>query len=160
VGTSGDVKELEGKVGGNLDYSSRVQAVCDWFGPTDFVAMIDQPSTIKREGADCPEALLIGGALRQNKDEAAKANPITYVDKNDPPFLIMHGDKDMTVPINQSELLNEALKKAGVDVTYHVVKGAGHGFGGPDIDKMVDEFFAKHLKGAAPSKATTQPGKP
>ncbi len=61
-------------------------------------------------------------------------------------FLIMHGDKDNLVPLGQSELLHEALRKAGVASTLHVVQGAGHGFGGPEVQKMVDEFFDKHLK--------------
>jgi acetyl esterase/lipase len=145
LGTSGDVKELEGK-GGWQEFSSRVNAVCDFFGPTDFLKMKDFPSNIDRNSPNCPEALLVGGSLEQNKDKAAKANPITYITKDDPPFLIMHGDKDPIVPFNQSELLHEALKKAGVDVTFHTVKDAGHGFGGPEIQKMVDEFFDKHLK--------------
>jgi acetyl esterase/lipase len=145
LGTSGDVTELEGK-GGNQEFSSRVNAVCDWFGPSDFLKMIGVPSNIDRTSPNCPEALLIGGALQENKDKAAKANPITYVSKDDPPFLIMHGDKDMVVPLNQSELLYDALKKAGVDATFHVVKDAGHGFGGREIDERVDAFFDKHLK--------------
>ncbi len=145
LGTSGDVKELEGK-GGWQEFSSRVNAVCDFFGPTDFLKMKDFPSNIDRNSPHCPEALLVGGPLEQNKDKVAKANPITYITKDDPPFLIMHGDKDPIVPFNQSELLYEALKKAGVDVTFHTVKGGGHGFGGPEIQRMVDEFFDKHLK--------------
>jgi len=157
LGTSADVKELEGKVGGNLEYSSRVQAVCDWFGPTDFLQMSKFPSSMKHDDAGSPESLLVGGAIQENKDKVAKTNPITYVTKDDPPFLIMHGDKDPLVPTNQSELLHDALKKAGVDATFHVVKGAGHGFGGPELDKMVSEFFDKHLKGAATTKPATQP---
>jgi dipeptidyl aminopeptidase/acylaminoacyl peptidase len=58
----------------------------------------------------------------------------------------MHGDKDPLVPINQSELLVEALKKAGVEVTFHPVKGAGHGFGGAAVNTLVDEFFDRTLK--------------
>jgi len=66
---------------------------------------------------------------------------------DDPPFLILHGDRDNTVPIGQSELLHSALKKAGVDSTFFVVKGAGHGFKNrPDLDPMVNDFSAKHLK--------------
>ena len=145
LGTSGDVKELEGK-GGWQEFSSRVNAVCDFFGPTDFTKMADFPSRMNHNAPDSPESLLIGGAVQEHKDKAAKANPITYITKDDPPFLIMHGDQDPLVPLNQSELLHEALKKAGVEVTFHVVKGGGHGFGGPEIQKMVDEFFDKHLK--------------
>ena len=75
-----------------------------------------------------------------------RANPITYVSKDEPPFLICHGDKDMLVPHNQSELLNDALKKVGVNVKFHTVKGGGHGFRDQEVDRMVQEFFDKHLK--------------
>jgi len=146
LGTSGDVKELEGKEG-PLNVSSRVQAVCDWFGPTDFLKIGNFPSTLKHFAPDSPESKLIGAPVLESKDKAAKANPITYITKDDPPFLIMHGDKDMTVPMNQSELLFEALKKADMDVTFHTVKGAGHGFGGAEVNKMVDEFFDRVLMG-------------
>ena len=152
LGTSGDVKELEGDEG-NLDQSSRVQAVCDWFGPTDFCQMAAHSSPnakIKHDDAGSPESLLVGGPIQDSKDKVAKANPITYVSKDDPPFLIMHGDKDDLVPHHQSELLNEALKKAGVDVTFKTVEGAGHGFGGPEVNRMVEEFFDRCLK--APAK--------
>jgi acetyl esterase/lipase len=143
LGTSGDVKELEGN-DGIRDQSSRVQAVVDWFGPTDVTKMgggHDRP--------DSPEAKLLGGPVQGNKDKAARANPIAYVSKDDPPFLIMHGDKDPTVPFSQSELLVEALKAAGVEVTFHPVKGAGHGgreFSSEENRKLVEEFFGKHLK--------------
>jgi dipeptidyl aminopeptidase/acylaminoacyl peptidase len=59
----------------------------------------------------------------------------------------MHGDADPLVPLGQSERFYEALKKAGVDATLHVVKGAGHGFRGPEIDEATAAFFDKHLKG-------------
>jgi acetyl esterase/lipase len=143
LGTTGGVNELEGP-DGPLDESSSVQAVVDWFGPTDFTAMggtHDQPGS--------PEAQLLGGAVQSNKEKAARANPITYITKEDPPFLIFHGDKDSTVPFNQSELLAAALKKAGVDVTFQPVKGAGHGgpaFSSEENRKLIEAFFDKHLK--------------
>jgi dipeptidyl aminopeptidase/acylaminoacyl peptidase len=76
----------------------------------------------------------------------AKASPITYVSKDAPPFLIMHGDRDRTVPFNQSELLYAALNKAGVDATFMPMKGAGHGFGGPDAIAPVRDFLKRCLK--------------
>jgi acetyl esterase/lipase len=142
VGTSGGVKDLEG-TGGWADQSSRVQAVVDWFGPTDFLQM--GRNKIEHDSPGSPESQLIGGPIQENKEKAAKANPITYVAKDNPPFLIMHGDKDDLVPLGQSELLEAALQKAGVEATLHVVKGAGHGFRGPELDKMVEDFFVKHL---------------
>jgi acetyl esterase/lipase len=145
LGTSGGVAELEGNVN-DVKESSRVQAVVDWFGPTDFLHIGDAESDLPHNAADSPESKLIGGALLENKDKAAKASPITYVSKDAPPFLIMHGDRDRTVPFNQSELLYDALKKAGVDATFVPMKGAGHGFGGPDAIRPVEEFLRRVLK--------------
>jgi acetyl esterase/lipase len=143
LGTSGDVKELEG-TGGNLDQPSRVQCVVDWFGPTDFSKMggwQDKP--------DSPMAKLVGGPVRDYMEKAAKANPITYISKDDAPMLIMHGTDDKTVPMNQSELLDEALRKAGVETTLIRVAGNGHGgpgFTSPENRKRIEEFLEKHLK--------------
>jgi acetyl esterase/lipase len=153
LGTSGAVKELEGDVGGNLDQSSKVQAVIDFFGPTDFLRMRGHKSNLDHDAPDSPEAKLIGGAVHDNPEKARKADPIQYITKDDPPFLIMHGDQDMIVPVNQSELLYEALKKTGVTVTYEPVKGAGHGFSSVDIFKKVEAFLSKTLKTAFNSRA-------
>jgi len=142
LGTSGGVEELEGKVN-ELKESSRVQAVVDWFGPTDLLHLGDAPSRIAHNAPDSPGSKLIGGPLLENRDKAAKASPITYVAQGAPPFLIMHGDRDRSVPFSQSELLYAALKKAGVDATFVPVKGAGHGFGGPDAIKPVEDFLKR-----------------
>jgi acetyl esterase/lipase len=147
LGTAGDVKQFD--VGSHLEFSSRVQAVVDFFGPTDLLQMGKQApadSMINHDSPDAPEAKLIGGPVQENKKKAAAANPITYVSKTAPPFLILHGDKDNLVPYQQSELLRDALQKVGVPVTFEIVKGAGHGFGGPDIDRQVTAFFDQHLK--------------
>lgn len=147
IGTSGDVKEFD--VGANLGQSSRVQAVCDYYGPTDFTVFVNTPGYESHATDASPEAKLIGGAVMQNKDKAARVNPITYVSKGDPPFLIVHGDKDPTVPLNQSQLLFDALKQSEVSVHFHTIHGAGHGgpgFAGKNIDDMVSQFFAERLK--------------
>jgi acetyl esterase/lipase len=145
LGTTAGVKEWDRR-GGNLDQSSRVQCVVDWFGPTELTGM-----GVEGDPPGSPVALLIGGPAQENKEKARKASPLTYVDKHSAPFLIMHGDKDDIVPLKQSELLADALKKAGVEVTLQVVKGNGHGgpgFGSPDSRKLIEDFFAKHLKKA------------
>ncbi|MHC4443894.1 MAG: alpha/beta hydrolase fold domain-containing protein [Planctomycetota bacterium] len=158
LGTSGDVKELEGDLG-TPGISSRVQAVCDLFGPSDFLNR-KPPSEIKtdlgRNDSKSPVTMLLGGPVEQNQEKARLASPITFVSKDDPPFLIMHGDKDPVVPYRQSVLLYEALKKNGVEVTLHPVKGAGHGFKGLDISGQVEEFFNKHLKKPEPQKIATK----
>jgi acetyl esterase/lipase len=144
LGVSGGVQDLEGK-DNELKESSRVQAVIDWFGPTDFLHIGDAESDSHHNAPDSPESKLIGGALLENKEAAAKASPITYVSKDLPPFLIMHGDQDHTVPFTQSERFYDALKKAGVDATLVPMKDAGHGFSGPAAITPVEEFLKKHL---------------
>ena len=76
-------------------------------------------------------------------------SPIEHVTKDDPPFLILHGDADPLVPLGQSEILLEALKKAGVAAELVVIKGGGHGgkgFATPENQEKIAKFFAKHLK--------------
>ncbi|MHC4511401.1 MAG: alpha/beta hydrolase fold domain-containing protein, partial [Planctomycetota bacterium] len=158
LGTAGDVREFDTKA--NAEYSSRVRAVCDWFGPTDFLQMdkhMIEGSRLIHDSPGSPESLLVGGPIQEEpyRSLAGKANPITYVTKDDPPFLIMHGDKDMSVPLHQSELLYDALKKVGVDASLYVVKGGGHGLRGGEespekLFEMVADFFDKHLKTRKP----------
>ncbi len=145
LGTTGDVNDFE--VGPNLGVSSRVQAVCDFFGPTDFTKMSDFPGMEDHDAAESPESKLIGGPIQENKDKVQRANPITYVTKNDPPFLIVHGNADPIVPYNQSELLRDALDRAGVKVTLYTVQGGGHGgFKDPQVDVLVKAFFQDMMK--------------
>ena len=159
LGTSGGVAELEGE-SNDVKASSRVQAVVDWFGPSDFLQMDKAGSSMKHDAPNSPESQLIGGAIQENKDAAAKANPITYIGRGDapPPFLIMHGEKDTTVPFNQSELLRDALQAAHADVTFRPVPGAGHGFRGEENIAPVREFLARVL--APASGAKDSPVKP
>ncbi len=149
LGTTGDTKEFDR--GPNLEVSSRVQAVVDFFGPTDLLRMDAQSgpnSRMKHDAPDSPESQLIGGTLRENKEKANRANPIAYVSKDDPPMLLVHGDADPLVPHQQSEELYAALQKAGVEATLHIVKGGGHGTGfGPEVNLLVEQFFEQHLKG-------------
>ena len=151
IGTSGDVKEMEGNLD-NTNISSRVQAVVDWFGPTDVTLMGQQAgphSIIQHEGPNSPEARLLGGPVREKLDLAKTANPLTYIDKNDPPFLIMHGDNDQLVPLGQSVILAKALIDAGVEVTMKTIHGAGHEdpeFGTPENQRLVEEFLSRTLK--------------
>ncbi|WP_240772652.1 alpha/beta hydrolase [Phragmitibacter flavus] len=150
MGTSGDVKAFD--VGAHLDQSSRVQAVCDYFGPTDFEVFVKTPGYERVANVESPEAKLLGGAVLENKDKAARANPINYVSKDDPPFLMVHGDADKTVPLNQSELLFESLKNSGVSAQLHTIRGGGHGrpgFGSEEIAKLVVDFFDERLKKGA-----------
>lgn len=161
LGTSAGVREFD--TGDNLDFGSRVQAVCAMSGPTDFLQMdahAVKGAVLKHDPANSPESKLIGGAIRDNKDKVAKANPITYVGKDSPPFLLIHGDSDTVVPPHQAELLNDALKKAGVEVRLHLVKGGGHGIGGKEVTDKIDEFFDRHLKGLSKEKGPVPLSRP
>ncbi len=149
LGTAGHVSEFE--VGEHLDVSSRVQCVVDYFGPTDFLQMDAQrpPDGMIHNAPDSPESELVGGNIQEHPEKVARANPITYVTAEVPPFLIVHGDADPLVPYGQSRLLVEALEKVSADVTFYTVPGGGHGgFTDPEVPKLTANFLAKHI-GAA-----------
>jgi acetyl esterase/lipase len=145
LGTAGHVRAWE-SVGGYQECSSRVQAVCDFYGPTDFLQMDRAGSSMHHDAPDSPESQLVGGPVQEYPERVARANPITYITSDCPPFLILHGTQDPLVPFNQSELLYAALQQAGVEAAFHPVEGAGHGFVGPEIDALVAAFFDHHLK--------------
>ncbi len=143
LGTSGGVEELEGDVGDHLDCSSAVQAVCNFYGPTDLASLYED--TAKMDPRKNPLCLLFGGIPTEHPDLLLQANPITHVSPDDPPFLIMHGDKDLVVPLEQSELLYVALQGAGVKSSLHVIEGCEHGGFPPDAYEEVRKFFDEHL---------------
>jgi acetyl esterase/lipase len=150
LGTAGHERSFE--VGEHLKYSSRIQAVLDFFGPTDFLQMDAHrlPGGMVHDTADSPESELVGGPIQERPAEVARANPATYVTSEAPPFLIVHGDRDPLVPYAQSLLLVDALRAAGVPVTFYTVVGAGHGgFDDPQISSLVHTFLATHLKTSA-----------
>ncbi|HEX5102226.1 MAG TPA: alpha/beta hydrolase, partial [Pirellulaceae bacterium] len=140
LGTSGDVKEVEGELG-TTGVSSRVACVVDFCGPSDF------PSFQLTSGAQGPVSKLLGGVPKDKPDAAKQASPITFVTKDDPPFLIVHGTDDRTVPFDQADRFHDAQKKAGVDSTFIKIEGGGHGIGGPEVEARVRAFFEKHLLG-------------
>jgi acetyl esterase/lipase len=146
LGTAGHVKALD--VGENLQASSEVQAVVDYFGPTDFCQMDAHrlPGGMVHDTPDSPESELVGGPIQAHPDRVAAANPITYVTPDAPPFLIVHGEMDPLVPHHQSQLLDAALRQAGVPVQFYTVKGAGHGgFTDPKVVELTKRFLAEHL---------------
>jgi acetyl esterase/lipase len=138
IGTTGDqATVLDDPSLGNAGVSSAVQAVVDFFGPTDFLQMDAQfgsapPAACKGQvraydSADSPVSLFLGAAIQTVPDHAA-TNPITYIAtaKTLPVFLIAHGDSDCEVPIQQSQILHEALLAAGATATFNLVRGVGH----------------------------------
>jgi acetyl esterase/lipase len=132
--------------------SSRVQAVCDWFGPTDLLTMppnnVSGTRTIEQV-RNSNGAKLLGATVRENPNKAKEASGLYHVTADDAAFLVMHGDEDPGVPIGQSERFVAALRAAKVPVTYHVVKGAGHGgkeFKTDEVNGKVLAFFNRTLK--------------
>lgn len=144
MGTSGDVAELEGDTAGHGDQSSRVQGVIDYYGPSDFVKRSEnQPSK-----TDDPEGgvyRLIGGPVKKNLEAARVASPVTHLSTDDPPFLILHGDADKTVFLDQSELLARLCKDMGIDVQFHIEPGGGHGFKQTNQEKRLVLAFLKKV---------------
>ncbi|MCA9174922.1 MAG: alpha/beta hydrolase [Planctomycetales bacterium] len=126
LGMTGDVKELEGAVGGNLDQSSRVQAIVDYFGPVDFVLRTkSQPHKTTAEGA--PVRLLLGGPADQRVELAQLASPVTHVTADDPPLLIFHGLKDNTVLFRQSQRMVDVYTRAKLPVILQTLENSKHG---------------------------------
>jgi len=155
LGTSCGVAALEGAELGNADQSSCVQAVVDWFGPTDFLQMDKQftgtSCPVNHDAANSPESMVIGAAIQTVPDKAQAANPITYVSAKASPFLIQHGTADCNVPPQQGQLLYDALAPLiGNDkVTYTLLEGAGHGgaqFSDAANVQVVLDFLGSALK--------------
>jgi len=148
LGTSGNVKELEGNLGNYNKMKSTVHCVVNFFGPSALLQMSKYPSKIDHDAANSPESELIGGALQKNKKKAINASPINYVTKDDCPFIHVHGTNDQLVPYNQSVILHKKLLENGCDSTLITVKEGGHGgFKNDAIQKITEKFFAKQLLG-------------
>jgi acetyl esterase/lipase len=128
VGVTHGNKELEGAVGPEfLDRSSDVQAIVSYFGASNLTTILAQ-STPFGLNVRRPALERLLGALPENAKELAMlASPVTHVDRSDPPLLLLHGDQDPQMPINQSHELQGAYRKLGLDVDFDVLHGAAHG---------------------------------
>ena len=140
IGTTGDQSTvLDDPSLGNAGVSSAVQAVVDFYGPTDFLQLDAQfaaamPAACNGQvpaydPAYSPASAYLGAAIQTVPDLAAAADPITYIAtaKTLPVFLIAHGDSDCEVPNQQSQILQDALQTAGPTSAFNLVHGAGHG---------------------------------
>lgn len=143
LGTTGKMRDFD--VGENLDQSSAVECVIDWYGPSDFAHYGNRPPNMDPKNA---YARLIGGLPTEHLDQVKRSSPISYVQADAAPFLIMQGDKDPIVPAQQSEELDAALHKVGVESTLRIVSGAGHGgpaFVSPANIEAMSSFLDHHL---------------
>ena len=148
VGATSETREFDS--GAYLDQSSAVQAACDMYGPTDFLKMDDDPNhSFFRDHCDplSPESQFLGAGLKEIPEIVARANPMTYVSKNTPPMLILHGDKDGNVGYSQSVMLHDALVAAGNEkVEMWRVPDHGHGgpaFTEPKMFNLINDFFTR-----------------
>src|SRR5688572_883239 len=170
LGASGNVAALEGNVGGNLGFSSRVQACANYFGPTDIINInldVTTPpgSTINHDAPTSPESRLVDwdnpgqgiGDIRANLANpnppypalvalCNQVNPISFVSADDPAFFIGHGQQDTSVPIMQSQRLANALAAIAHPHTFMISPTAGHGALGADINNQTIAFFRRVLR--------------
>ncbi len=135
-------------------YSDRVQAVVDMYGPCDLSTFYESDNS--------PHIEHVFGTTDRRSPTIARASPVTHVSSDDPPFLIIHGDKDDVVLLQQSQMLYERLVSADVPATLLVVRNGGHRFtptegpispGRSDITDAIADFFGQYLK-CCPSPAS------
>ena len=130
--------DLEGTLGQYTNESSAVNAACDWSGPIDLTAMdCGEHMTM---GENSPEDVLLNAKLATEPDKYLSLSATTYVDKNDPPVIIFHGEKDNVVPCCQGKKFFEVLQAAGVKSEATYVPEGGHGMGmysEENLQKMV-----------------------
>lgn len=156
AGTSGGVTELEDLSSGNNNFSSNIQAVVDWFGPTNLLAMDSMAFaqgcvSSNHNDVNSPESQLVGVQITTRPDLVAKVNPATYITSNDPPFFIEHGLIDCTVPFAQSQYLYDRLLPAlgSQKVKLKFLTATGHGGGLFDNSTTINEaidFLDAYLK--------------
>ena len=143
AGVTGTSKEFQG-AGGHAGVSSQVQAVVNYFGPTDMPRLY-----VISKGA----AVVLDHLFGETPEKAAApykaASPITYVTKDAPPILTIHGTADPVVPVEQATEFDAAMRNAGAPHTLLLIQGAGHGFSGKGNKTASDamyKFFDDHLK--------------
>ena len=148
IGTTNNDKYFEGNIGNYLNESSSVQAALDFYGPSDFLTILDQ-STPHGISVRVPAlTLLLGKPVEQVPELAKKASPVFQVDSTDAPMFIVHGDQDNQVPVNQSLELMAAYKKNNLKYRLEIISGAGHGgeaYNKKELMEKMDKFLAEVL---------------
>lgn len=148
IGTSGDVKELEGGLGPNTSFSSRVQCVVNLCGPEDFTQALMFDKESKPVVKDDAVSGLLGGTYEEKHMEALAASPVTYVTDDDPPFITFHGTTDKRVAFLHAEAIHAALKQAGVPSLLIPITDGGHGsVSHPEVIARARLFVGKTLRG-------------
>jgi acetyl esterase/lipase len=141
LGLTDPSAELEGD-GGPTDPSSRVQAVVNFFGPTEMT------ECYRKSNLSWLFRLFLDGTPEEVPDRYRAASPLTYASRDDPPVLTIHGDKDLIVPVNQARVLDKKMNEVGASHTLMILAGQPHGFRGKYQDEAFEAMFAfldKHL---------------
>ena len=135
LGMSGGVEDLEGNVGGNTAHTGLIRAIIDLYGPSELTVFSKNSERFNQ-------------AHKFTLGQLPHASPLTYLTPDDPPILILQGDKDTTVPLEQSQLLDRRYKEAGLVSELHIIPGAGHGgavFSDEERYRLIKAFLDKHL---------------
>jgi len=172
LGVSADVASLDDPALGNGEVSCAVQAVVDYYGPSEILTMdADAVAAGCPAGGLChlcedsPEALLLDcdGGPPGCPDKAAEASPITHASADDAAFVVVHGEDDCTVPAPQGQRMHDALTAAGVESTHFQVPGAGHNsneVSTPEVTAAVAQFLDRTLRGCETTEFPEPPKQP
>jgi len=146
LGTSQGVAELEGSIG-TAGAAPKIACVANFCGPANFLTFSGKGSIIVGDKPGSALFKLFGGPMSQHPSEAKAASPVTYVSKDDPAFLHIHGTADTLVPYAQAVEFDTALDEAGVSSALLTGEGAPHVFFSPDLVSKMQVFFDHHLLG-------------
>jgi acetyl esterase/lipase len=149
VGTSNGNAQLEGTLGGHRDQSSAVHAIVSYFPATNLTTILAQSTPFGLNIREPALTRLLGAPPKEAESLAKLASPVFQVDRSDPPLLLLHGDQDPQMPINQSHELEGAYEQHGLEVELIVVHGAAHGgdaFYSPENVERVAAFLGAKLR--------------
>jgi acetyl esterase/lipase len=149
VGTSNGHAELEGALGDHRDESSAVHAIVSYFAATNLTTILAQSTPFGLNIREPAVTRLLGAAPKDAEPLARLASPVFQVDRDDPPLLLLHGDQDPQMPINQSHELEGAYEREGLEVEFIVVHGAAHGgsafYAAANVERVA-AFLRTHLR--------------
>ncbi|MEZ6128855.1 MAG: alpha/beta hydrolase [Planctomycetaceae bacterium] len=150
VGVTNGVPELEGNVGADLQTSSDVQMIVSFFGASNLQTILSQSTPHGLKVRVPALELLLGGQPTGKPELARLASPVVHVDDTDPPLLLIHGDQDPQMPINQAHELHGRYKQFALPVEFKVIHGGAHGgrgfFENPLLDQVAERLTRNDWK--------------
>jgi acetyl esterase/lipase len=148
VGVSNGHAELEGEIGNHPGQSSVVQGIVSVCGGANLTTILHQSTPHGLKVRVPALELLLGGQPENLPTLARLASPVFHVDASDPPLLLLHGDQDSQMPVNQSLELHGVYQKVRAPVQIEIVHGAGHGgsvFYDGERMELVKRFLRRHF---------------